>query len=139
MRDFKIQHRVEGKDEVLPVRVCDWEDADTYVMRNLIDPDQIVAPYQNIVLIYNFPLENETARKFKALNPKGFTRKDFYECIFGGYLGIYTEEEEASLGGVVKGPYGVDFNYDFEGLIVENIIENEPSEYELQITYEIQE
>lgn len=65
-------------------------------MDNLIGKDEVVVHKDNATLIIDYPLNNPVAVQIRALNSKGFTRKELIEKISATYKRIYKEEEASA-------------------------------------------
>jgi hypothetical protein len=61
--------------------------------RNL-DPDQIVIPLQDIVVVYSYPFKDEFPHKHHTDNQEGFTRDEISTQIMARYAQMYQEEDQ---------------------------------------------
>ncbi len=79
-------------------------------------PDEIVIPFNEILIKYTYPLSTSVVLGFKS-NDIGFTRAELARKICEGYHQIYNEEESAvgnsgNISGMLnrassEGPYGI--------------------------------
>lgn len=81
-------------------------------------PNEIVIPMSEILIIFDYPLENAITFPYQGDCEGGFTRAHLARCVCTGYKRIY-DEEEAAVGdpGTVSshcmnratshGPYGI--------------------------------
>lgn len=58
-------------------------------------PDEIVIPFNEILIKYMYPLSKSVVLGFKSNNDIGFTRAELARKICDGYHQIYNEEESA--------------------------------------------
>lgn len=106
----------------------------------LVDPDTIVAPFEQITITFNYPLECPAKLTFTSLN--GFSRYAFFGCVYEGYKNIYAQEEAVdgdpgmNPGTLNRarsnGPYGI-WGHGMSDLFLESVIDNGDGNYELGI------
>lgn len=127
-------------------RVCDFlehfsqKELGTPCDDELIDPDTIVISRDKITITFSYPLERET--KLTFTNPGGFSRYDFFRCVYEGYKNIYAQEEAVAgnpgnIPGMLNrarsdGPYGI-WGHVMEDLFLEGITDKGDGNYELVI------
>ncbi len=106
----------------------------------LVDPDTIVFSQDTITITFDYPLENPA--KLTFTNTGGFSRYDFFRCVYEGYRNIYAQEEAAdrdpgNIPGMLNrtrshGPYGI-WGHGMSDLFLEGIIDKGAGEYDLCI------
>ena len=91
-------------------------------------PDEIVIPFNEILIKYTYPLSKSVVLGFKSDN--GFTRAELARKICEGYHRIYNEEESAvgnpgNISGMLnralsEGPYGI-YGHDIGDLLLYSV------------------
>lgn len=107
---------------------------------HLIEPDEVITTETKINIKFEYPLRNSVTLSF--VNPDGFTKFDFFSCVYEGYLSIYEEEESTDKDpgmipgmlnrGRSNGPYGI-WGHVMEDLFLEGVEDKGNSNYELLI------
>lgn len=107
---------------------------------HLIKPDEVVITETKINIKFEYPLTNPVTLSF--VNPGGFTRFDFFRCVYEGYLNIYKEEESADedpgmVPGMLNrarsdGPHGI-WGHVIEDLFLEGVEDKGDGNFELFI------
>ena len=86
------EERKDFEDGIIP-----WVNLDSAERRitNLVDPDEIVIPYQKVKIMIDYPLAKPIFFELTSLT-KGFTRKQLILAISKKYHQIYDEEEKTA-------------------------------------------
>jgi hypothetical protein len=71
------------------VRISDVETS----LVNLRNPEEIVVPYENAILVIDFPLTTPARIQISASLPVGFTRQELVRAVCEEYANIYEVEE----------------------------------------------
>jgi len=98
-------------------------------LRNqIIDGNEKITDRTSIDIVFDYPLSRSVNLSFT--NPSGFTRNDFYRCIYDGYTFIYSEEEADAgdpghIPGMLnrapsEGRYGI-WGHDMGDLVIERV------------------
>jgi hypothetical protein len=87
------EQRKEGEDATIPEINLDSTDKQ---IANLIDPNEIVLPYQKVKLMIDYPLARPVFFELTSQTISGFTRKQLIQAISKKYHEIYTEEEKTA-------------------------------------------
>lgn len=66
--------------------------------RTQLDPEEIVIPKREVVVVYRYPFNGSYSHKHITTNPEGFTRREISEQIMQRYKQMY-EEEDQDMGG----------------------------------------
>lgn len=106
----------------------------------LINPDTIVVAQDEITITFDYPLERPA--KLTFTNPGGFSRYEFFRCVYEGYKNIYAQEESVDgdpgmIPGMLNrarsdGPYGI-WGHVMSDLFLEGVIDLGCGNYELCI------
>ena len=104
----------------------------------LVNPDTIVIARDEITITFDYPLEREA--KLTFTNPGGFSRYEFFRCVYKGYKNIYAQEEAVDgdpgmIPGMLNrarsdGPYGI-WGHVMSDLFLEGVIDKGDGNYEL--------
>lgn len=149
MADFDIDViRNKGTDDeysTCPL-VCEFPDflahevVDASYDDELVQPYTIVITHDEITISFDYPLSNPTRMTFT--NPGGFTRFDFFRCVYEGYKKIYEQEEAADgdpgmIPGMLNrasnnGPHGI-WGHVMEDLYLEGVYDEGDGNYRLAI------
>ena len=105
-KEFEINyypHREDEKEDYETcVKVCSW--GDEKVMKNLVEPNELITSATKIKIKFDYPLNKPTSFEFE--NEDGFTKKDFFGRVYDGYKSIYeTEEKDVGDPGYIPGMY----------------------------------
>lgn len=149
MADFEINViRDKGTEDEFSScpRVCEYLEflaqrlLGTPCSDHLIDPNELIVKESTITITFNYPLTNSI--KLTFTNPGGFTRFDFFRCVYEGYLNIYKQEESVDcdpgmMPGMLNraksdGPYGI-WGHVIEDLFLEGVEDKGNGNYELII------
>lgn len=149
MTDFQIDviYDKGTEDEWITCpRVCDFPEFlaqmehGTPCDGELIHPDTIVITRDNITITFDYPLSTSAKLTFTKLG--GFSRFDFFCCIYEGYKTIYDQEEDVDgdpglIPGMLNrmssnGPYGI-WGHVMGDLYLEAVIDKGDGDYELGI------
>lgn len=104
----------------------------------LVNPDTIVVAQDKITITFSYPLERETKLAFTNLG--GFSRYEFFRCVYEGYKNIYAQEDAVAgdpgmIPGMLNrarsdGPYGI-WGHVMSDLFLEGVIDKGDGNYEL--------
>lgn len=147
MADFQIDvialKGTENEYKTCP-RVCDFPEflaqkvLGTPCSDELVHPDTIVITHDEITITFDYPLEREA--KLTFTNKGGFSRYEFFRCVYEGYKNIYAQEDAVAgdpgmISGMLNrarsdGPYGI-WGHVMEDLFLEGIEDKGDGNYEL--------
>ena len=149
MADFQIDVTYDkGTDDEFNgcPPVCDYPEFlaqrvnGTPCPNHLIEPDELMIKWDEISILFDYPLKNSVRLAFT--NPGGFTRFDFFRCVYEGYLNIYKEEnavdgDPGMVPGMLNrarsdGPHGI-WGHVMEDLCLEGVEDKGHGMYELMI------
>ena len=149
---FKVKATKKEDLETFEDGIIPWIDLDSpkRTIKHLVDPDEIVIPYQKVALMIDYPLARPVF--FELSSPsKGFTRKQIVLAISKKYHEIYDEEERTAATKTIPmaqrktlanrnetdGKYGI-WGHDLSDLMLDTIdvYKNDKGEVFLQLSIE---